>query len=139
MNSMTEDFMNEYDDVSAMNVNKFNSLVCELWKELNYLDNNYDGLPLQPLYKLVSSLAELSENNSLDNMNVTTPFRDDTESYDYYREKELGEVEDIFNVEINQGNGNPITLTRRVIRCSQDDGSYLQSMVDVLSKLRKDR
>lgn len=50
--------------------------------------------------------------------------------------RELGEIHDTFNVVINQGSGNPITLTRVVIRSSQDEGSYLQSMVDVLSKLR---
>jgi len=136
MNSMTEDF--SYKTDLAMNVNKFNSFVSELWEELDYLGDNYDGLPLQPLYKLVSSLAELS--NNLSGMDVTTPFSDDLGAEDNYcYPRELGEVEDTFNVEINLGNGNPITLTRHVIRSSQDDGSYLQSMVDVLSKLRNDR
>lgn len=73
--------------------------------------------------------------NSLD---VTTPFNDDLgneNNADYYNQIELGEIHDTFNVTIANGKGNPITLTRQVIRCSQDDGSYLQSMVDVLSKL----
>lgn len=71
------------------------------------------------------------------NFEVTTPFSDDLgteDDTDYQRE--LSEVEDTFNVLISNGEGNPITLTRRIIRSSQDDGSYLQSMVDVLSKLR---
>jgi hypothetical protein len=70
---------------------------------------------------------------------VTTPFSDDLGTEDNYcYPRELGEVHDTFNVVI-QGSGNPITLTRQVIRSSQDDGSYLQSMVDVLSKLRSDK
>ena len=68
---------------------------------------------------------------------VTTPFSDDlgTEDNCYYP-KELGEVEDVFNVEINCNGDNHIVLTRRIIRSSQDDGSYLQSMVSLLGKLK---
>lgn len=71
-------------------------------------------------------------------MDVTTPFSDDL-GIDRDYPRELGEVHDTFNVVIQQGNGNPITLIRQVIRASSDDGSYLQSMVDILSKLRNNK
>lgn len=82
--------------------------------------------------------AEINPSFKVPDDFITTPFSDDlgTENNaDYYNQRELGEVHDTFNVTITNGKGNPITLTRQVIRCSQDDGSYLQSMVDVLSKL----
>ena len=101
-------------------MNVLKTIVAKLEDELDYLNQNYDGIPLEPLYKLVDSLAELS------GMEITTPFSDDLGNEDEYQyPRELGVVEDTFNVEINQGNGNPITLTRRVVRSSQDDGSYL--------------
>src|SRR4028118_683986 len=119
-------------------MNKFEQVLTELDEELDFLKDKYSEVPLQSLYNLVSSLAELLRENGLIDNNITTLFRDDTEPYDdCYRERELGEVHDTFNVVI-QGSGNPITLTRQVIRSSQDDGFYLQTMVDVLSKLRSD-
>jgi len=138
----------------------FDSTISELRKEIQYVEDRYNA-PVEILDTLVREvnsklieqeviISELHrELNSLSssqassvevNKDITTPFRDDIEPYDdCYREKELGEVEDTFNVEINRDNGNPITLTRRVIRSSRDDGSYLQSMIDVLSKLRNDK
>jgi hypothetical protein len=118
-----------------MKMNKLSNIISEVERELDYLNDNYDGVHLQPLYDLISSLSELLD-DTLSGIDVTTPFSDDLGNEDEYQyPRELGEVEDTFNVEINQGNGNPITLTRRVVRSSQDDGSYLQSMIDVLSKL----
>lgn len=111
--------------------------ITEIKKELDYLFKNYE-VPLDTLSQLVEMLSERLDLPEPRLGEVTTPFSDDLgiERHDYYNQRELGEVHDTFNVEIRQGNGNPITLTRQVIRCSQDDGSYLQSMVDVLSKLR---
>jgi hypothetical protein len=108
---------------------KLEDIISDLRVELEFLGENYN-VPLAVLSQSVDSLEELLRNE------ITTPFSDDlgTED-DYCYPRELGEVHDTFNVVI-QGSGNPITLTRQVIRSSQDDGSYLQSMVDVLSKLR---
>jgi hypothetical protein len=112
-------------------------IISEVERELDYLNENYSGVPLQPLYDLIGSLSELLD-DTLRGVDITTPFSDDLGTEDNYcYPRELGEVHDTFNVVI-QGSGNPITLTRQVIRSSQDDGSYLQSMVDVLSKLRSD-
>lgn len=145
MNSMTGDFMNENKD--------FDMTITELKKEVQYIKDRYDA-PVELLERLVREvnykLVEQSEIitglheelNSYEDEGVpailnpnfvTTPFSDDLGTEDNYcYPRELGEVHDTFNVEINKGSGNPITLTR------QDDGSYLQSMVDVFSRLKND-
>lgn len=120
-------------------MNKFEEILTELDEELDFLNDNYSGVPLQPLYNLLSSLGDLLREHGLVDNNVTTPFSDDLGiDRNHCYPRELGEVHDTFNVEINRGSGNPITLTRQVIRSSQDDGSYLQSMVNVLSRLKND-
>lgn len=109
----------------------FEDIISDIKIELEFLGEKYSGIPLQPLYESVESLEELVKNE------ITTPFSDDLGNEDNYcYPRELGEVHDTFNVVISSGSGNPITLTRQVTRPSEDDGSYLQSMVDVLSKLR---
>lgn len=136
----------------------FDSSISELRKEIQYVEDCYNA-PVEVLDTLVrevndklgeykATITELrNELNFLTatpavvnpdfGKDITTPFSDDLGNEDNYcYPRELGEVHDTFNVVINQGSGNPITLTRVVIRSSQDDGSYLQSMVDVLSKLR---
>ena len=136
----------------------FDSTVSELRKEIQYIEDRYDA-PVEVLDTLVrevnsklieqeATIAELHRELNLvssfqaspavvNSDFVTTPFSDDLGTEDNYcYPRELGEVEDTFSVEIVQGSGNPVILTRRVIRSSQDDGSYLQSVVDVLSKLK---
>lgn len=117
---------------------KLEDIISDIQIELEFLNEEYSGVPLQPLYDSLESLECLLRNE------ITTPFSDDLGTeYNYCYPRELGEVHDTFNVVISSGSGNPITLTRRIItslntqseRSSQDDGSYLQSTVDVLSKL----
>ena len=95
-----------------------------------------EGLSVEG-YTYTCTNGKLDRDINESSFEVTTPFSDDlgTEN-NYCYPKELGEVEDVFNVEINCNGDNHIVLTRRIIRASQDDGSYLQSMVSLLGKLR---
>ena len=118
----------------TISLESYKDIIASLQIELEFMSRHYDI----PLEALNSSIEKLSNIECIyDPKEVTTPFSDDLGTEDnYHYPKELGEVEDVFNVEINCNGDNHIVLTRRIIRASQDDGSYLQSMVNLLGKLK---